>query len=174
MKWFFIFLLIFMQQLRAETGPKLAAVNVDCQGGAVCEIKKARFLNLIGDYRSILHLRETVRIRGSRTSADATPRAGTTPIRVGGNIRAPKKIRDVKPLFPASMRDAGLTGVVPVEALVGVDGSVMSLRVLSAQAHPDFAVAAVDAVRQWRFTPTLLNGQAVEVMMNVTITFDLD
>jgi TonB family protein len=120
-------------------------------------------------------LRESVRIRGSRAGATAAAaRTGATPIRVGGNIRVPKKVRDVKPVFPESMREAGLTGVVPVEALIGVDGSVVSLRVLSAQAHPDFAIAAVDAVRQWQFTPTLLNGQPVEVRMNVTITFDLE
>lgn len=120
-------------------------------------------------------LRETVTIRETRTGAgDTTPRTGPVATRVGGNIKVPQKIRDVRPLFPASMREAGLTGVVPVEALIGVDGSVTSLRVLSAQAHPDFAVAAVDAVRQWRFTPTLLNGQPVEVRMNVTITFDME
>ena len=66
------------------------------------------------------------------------------------------------------MRDAGLTGVVPVEALIGSDGAVSSVRVLSAQVHPDFAIAAVDAVRQWRFTPTLLNGVPVEVVMTVS------
>jgi TonB family protein len=47
------------------------------------------------------------------------------------------------------------------------------VRVLSAQVHPDFAIAAVDAVRQWQFTPTLLNGQPVEVVMTVTVQFSL-
>jgi protein TonB len=71
------------------------------------------------------------------------------------------------------MRDAGREGVVPVEAIIGVDGTVTSVRVLSAQVHPDFAVAAVDAVRQWRFTPTLLNASPVEVLMTVSVTFTL-
>ena len=62
---------------------------------------------------------------------------------------------------------------VSIEALIGVDGSVQSVRVLSADIHPDFATAAVDAVRQWQFSPTLLNGQPVEVVINVTVTFSL-
>ena len=118
-------------------------------------------------------LQETITVRSSRT---ASPPSAAVPsvIRVGGNVRAPKKIKDVRPIYPPSMREAGLTGVVPVEALIGPDGVVSSVRVLSAAVHPDFAVAAVDAVRQWRFTPTLLNGQAVEVSMRVTVTFDLE
>jgi protein TonB len=71
------------------------------------------------------------------------------------------------------MRDAGREGVVPVEAMIGVDGTVTSVRVLSADVHPDFAVAAVDAVRQWRFTPTLLNGSPVEGVMTVSVAFTL-
>jgi protein TonB len=98
---------------------------------------------------------------------------GPTPVRVGGNIRPPVKIKDVRPTYPASMAEAGLSGVVPLEAVIGRDGSVTLVRVLSAQVHPDFALAAADAVRQWQFRPTLLNGQAVEVIMSVSVTFDL-
>lgn len=71
------------------------------------------------------------------------------------------------------MLAAGLSGVVPVEAVIAQDGTVSSVRVLRAQVHPDFAIAAADAVRQWRFTPTLLNKVPVEVSMTVTIRFDL-
>ncbi len=72
------------------------------------------------------------------------------------------------------MQQAGRTGVVPIEAMIGPDGIVSSVRVLSAQVHPDFAIAAVDAVRQWRFTHTLLNGKPVEVVMTVSVRFDLE
>jgi TonB family protein len=122
-------------------------------------------------------LRESVTVRETRTAAStqAAPVTVTSqPVRVGGNVRAPRKERDVRPIYPASMRDAGLTGVVPIEAVIGRDGTVSSVRVISAQVHPDFAIAAVDAVRQWRFTPTLLNGVPVEVVMTVTVQFDLD
>lgn len=71
------------------------------------------------------------------------------------------------------MRAAGRDGIVPIEAIIGRDGTVTTVRVLSAQVHPDFAIAAVDAVRQWRFSPTLLNGQPVEVVMTVKMAFTL-
>jgi protein TonB len=83
------------------------------------------------------------------------------------------KVRDVHPTYPASMRAAGREGVVPIEAIISRDGSVSTARVLSAQVHPGFAAAALDAVRQWRFTPTLLNGEPVEVVMTVSVTFRL-
>ena len=119
-------------------------------------------------------LKETITVRETRMNPPAQPPPASQPVRVGGNVRAPLKELDVKPVYPASMREAGLTGVVPIEAVIGRDGTVSSVRVLSAQVHPDFAIAAVDAVRQWRFTPTLLNGVAVEVVMRVSVTFDLD
>jgi len=126
----------------------------------------------------VAELRESVTVRESRAMLPKhlKPSSGTEPerVRVGGNVRAPRKVKDVRPTYPASMHRAGLTGVVPIEAVIGRDGTVSSVRVLSAQVHPDFAIAAVDAVRQWQFTPTLLNGTAVEVVMTVTVRFDLE
>ena len=120
-------------------------------------------------------LQETIVVSDRRPPA-ATPESGVaprTPLRVGGNIRPPLKILDVRPVYPPSMRDAGLEGLVPIDAVIGTDGMVTSVRVVSAQVHPAFAIAAVDAVRQWRFTPTLLNGDAVEVVMTVSVEFKL-
>ena len=70
--------------------------------------------------------------------------------------------------------DAGLDGTVPMEALIGRDGTVTSVSILSADVHPEFARAAVDAVSQWEFSPTYLNCAAVEVRMFVTVSFKLD
>ena len=121
-------------------------------------------------------LQENVSVRAKREPAtQATP--GTpkpAPVRVGGNIKAPMKLVTVNPVYPASMRAAGRTGVVPIEALIGVDGNVVFARVLSASVHPDFADAALEAVRQWKFSPTLLNGKPVEVLMGVTVDFSLE
>jgi TonB family protein len=119
-------------------------------------------------------LQETITVSTSRVGA-ARPAAAPAPqrVRVGGNIRAPRKTLDVHPIYPASMRDAGREGVVPIEAVIGRDGSVTFVRVLSAQIHPDFAIAAADAVRQWQFSPTLLNGTPVEVVMTVSVSFKL-
>jgi TonB family protein len=119
---------------------------------------------------------ETITVRETRLAAPALgpgPRAAE-PIRVGGNIRVPRKELDVKPVYPPAMRAAGREGVVPIQAVIGKDGTVTAVRVLSAQVHPDFAIAAADAVRQWRFTPTLLNGAPVEVVMTVSVAFNLD
>jgi len=121
-------------------------------------------------------LRETIMITARRAPGTGTPsRAARTgaPLRVGGNIRTPGKLHDVRPIYPQTMRDAGLEGIVPMEALVGRDGDVLSVRVLSAQVHPELAMAAVDAVRQWRFDSTLLNGERVEVVITVSVQFSL-
>jgi TonB family protein len=120
-------------------------------------------------------LRETVTV-SERRSAPPAPAGASAPhpIRIGGNIRAPRKLVDVHPVYPASMRESGREGVVPIEAIIGQDGTVTSVRVVSAQVHPDFAIAAVDAVRQWKFSPTLLNGAPVEVVMTVSVAFKLD
>jgi TonB family protein len=120
-------------------------------------------------------VQETIRVRERRVTGPVGPSQPQMPkpLKVGGNIKAPTKTLDVKPTYPKSMRDAGREGVVPIEAIIGPDGSVSSVRVLTAQVHPDFAIAAADAVRQWKFTPTLLNGAPVEVVMKVSIEFRL-
>jgi TonB family protein len=119
-------------------------------------------------------LKESVTVNARRaTSPAASAATPAQPVRVGGTIRAPLKTLDVRPVYPTSMRDAGREGVVPIEATIGIEGTVTSVRVLSAQVHPDFAIAAVDAVRQWRFTPTLLNASPVEVVMTVSVAFTL-
>lgn len=120
-------------------------------------------------------LRETISVRETRlaTPPPASQPQAATRLKVGGNVKAPRKLLDVKPLYPVSMRAAGREGVVPIEAVIGSDGTVTYVRVLSAQVHPDFAIAAVDAVRQWRFSPTLLNGVPVEVVMTVSVSFTL-
>lgn len=119
-------------------------------------------------------LRETITVRESRPKAERRPPpAGATPVRVGGNIKPPMKLHHVSPVYPASMREAGIAGTVPLEARIDRSGNVASLRVLSAQVHPDLARAAMAAVEQWRFSPTLLNGQPVDVVMTVSIEFQL-
>jgi TonB family protein len=122
-------------------------------------------------------LRETVAV-SARRPATLTPLTdpgsdGRTRVRVGGNIRAPRKTHNVPPVYPSRMVEAGVEGQVSVEAVIGVDGRVVRARPSTVQAHPELAQAAVDAVRQWRFDPTLLNGAPVEVLMNVSVDFSL-
>jgi protein TonB len=108
--------------------------------------------------------------QGHRVMSRITSSVGATmPLRVGGNISAPAKVRDVKPVYPADAQAAKVQGVVIVEATIGTDGSVVDARVL--RSIPMLDQAAIDAVKQWQFTPTLLNGAAVPVIMTVTVNF---
>ena len=93
------------------------------------------------------------------------------PIRVGGAIQPPAKVHHVAPLYPAIALTAGIQGMVIVSATIDADGQVVDTVVLNA--HPVLAQAAVDAVQQWRFTPTRLNGEPVPVVMTVTVNFQL-
>jgi periplasmic protein TonB len=93
------------------------------------------------------------------------------PVRPGGKIKVPEKTRHVPPVYPAIAQQAGVEGVVILEATIDVDGRVRDVRVL--RSVPLLDQAAIDAVLQWRFTPTLLNGVPVPVIMTVTVNFTL-
>jgi len=97
--------------------------------------------------------------------------ARLTPARVGGNLRQPTKVHDARPVYPAEARSARVQGVVIIEAIIDPSGSVANARVL--RSIPLLDQAALEAVSQWRFTPTELNGQPVGVMMTITVNFTL-
>lgn len=96
---------------------------------------------------------------------------GQAPVRVGGNIKTPAKVRDVRPVYPNGAQSARIQGVVIIEATIAEDGRVVGACVL--RSIPLLDDAAVEAVRQWEFTPTLLNGVGVPVVMTVTVNFVL-
>jgi protein TonB len=93
------------------------------------------------------------------------------PVRVGGNIKPPTKTKDVRPTYPSIAQSARVQGVVIIEATIGPDGRVQEAKVLRSIALLD--AAALDAVKQWVFTPTTLNGVPVPVIMTVTVNFTL-
>jgi protein TonB len=93
------------------------------------------------------------------------------PLRVGGEVRAPRKLRDVAPKYPVIAQQARIEGTVVIDAVIGVDGRVAEMRVT--QSVPFLDQAARDAVSQWVFTPTRLNGEPVPVVMTVTVEFKL-
>jgi len=93
------------------------------------------------------------------------------PIRLHQGMKAPYKIVDAAPPYPPLAQRAHVEGVVILEAVIDAQGRVASVRVLRSIALLD--EAAVDAVKQWRFTPALLNGEAVPVVMTVTVNFTL-
>jgi TonB family protein len=92
-------------------------------------------------------------------------------VRVGGNMRPPTKTKHVAPVYPPLAQSAAVQGVVILEVIIGPDGKVQDARVL--RSIPLLDQAAVDAVRQWEFTPTLLNGSPVPLVMTVTVQFTL-
>jgi TonB family protein len=96
---------------------------------------------------------------------------GIAPLRVGGNIQAPRKIKDARPVYPPDAREARVQGVVILEIIVDVDGTVKDPVVL--RSIPLLDQAALDTVRQWQYEPVMLNGVAVPVKMTVTVNFTL-
>ena len=94
-------------------------------------------------------------------------------IRVGGDIEAPHLITKVQPVYPESARSAGVSGTVILHAIISKDGKPLSLRVMNSQVDPDLARSAVEAVSQWRYTPTLLNGEPIEIDTTIMANFSL-
>ncbi|MGH9311656.1 MAG: energy transducer TonB, partial [Vicinamibacterales bacterium] len=108
---------------------------------------------------------------GGLPEAPPPPPPPTAPIRVGGNIKAPQKKKHINPVYPPIAQSARVQGVVIIEATIGPDGRVRDAKVL--RSIPLLDQAALDAVKQWEFTPTLLNGVPVPVIMTVTVNFTL-
>jgi protein TonB len=109
---------------------------------------------------------------GGLPEAPPPPPPPAQPVRVGGNIRQPTKTKNVNPVYPAIAQSARVQGVVIIEAVIGPDGKVQDARVI--RSIPLLDQAALEAVRQWEFTPTLLNNQPVPVIMTVTVNFSLN
>jgi len=106
-----------------------------------------------------------------KADAEAREKAKAAAVRVGGKVRPPTKTKDVAPVYPAAAKSARIAGVVIIEATIGADGKVIDTKVL--RSVPMLDQAALDAVRQWEYSPTLLNGAPVPVVMTVTINFKL-
>lgn len=138
-------------------------------------------------------LSETVTIRGGGSGATSSA-SGAAPSRrspdpelsraalqkdidacepspTGGRVRPPRKIKDVKPIYPPSLQAAGVGGVVGIKATIGADGLVREYEVVK-PVHPELDAAAVEAVKNWQFDGTLLNCAPTEVTMTVSLTFE--
>jgi protein TonB len=113
----------------------------------------------------------TVGLPALSATPGPAPAVIAEPLRPGGQIKAPIKIHDVAPIYPPFAVRAKISGYVIIETTIDVDGRVTDATVL--RSVPGLDQAALDAVRQWRYRPTLLNGIAVSIRMTVTVTFDL-
>jgi TonB family protein len=108
---------------------------------------------------------------GGAVSGLPPPPPPPAAIRVGGEIKEPRRTRNVGPVYPEIAKAARVQGTVIMECTIGPDGKVVEIRVL--RGIPLLDQAAIDAVKQWEYTPTLLNGVPVSVIMTVTVTFKL-
>ena len=92
-------------------------------------------------------------------------------INVGGNVQAARAISRPNPVYPQLARQARIQGIVKLEAVIDESGKITDLKVISG--HPLLVQAALDAVRQWRYQPTVLNNVAVQVATTIDVNFTL-
>jgi protein TonB len=104
--------------------------------------------------------------------AEPPPPPVVQAVRVGGNIKEPTKVKNVAPVYPDIAKQARVQGIVILECTISPQGRVTDVKVL--RGIPLLDQAGVDAVKQWQYTPTLLNGVPVPVIMTVTVNFRLN
>ena len=109
--------------------------------------------------------------RARRAESGAVEREEAAPVRVGGAIPEPRKTRNVSPIYPPLAVQARVQGAVVLECTISREGKVVRVKTLRGVTL--LTQAAVEAVRQWEYTPTLVGGVPVPVIMTVTVTFKL-
>src|SRR6202142_3670401 len=110
-------------------------------------------------------------IGGSGGGMPPPPKATPQRIRVGGNVGAPRLSRQAPPVSPPIAKTAPISGTVILHAVIAKDGTIQNLDYVSGP--PLLMKNAMDAVRQWRYSPTLLNGEPVEVDTTISVVFTL-
>ena len=109
-------------------------------------------------------------VPGGVVGGSAPSGSGTgTAVRVGANLQPPRKIKDVKPVYPAGVLPSRTQGSVVIDVTIGPDGKVTNVKVI--HSVPALDQAAIDAARQWEYTPSMVNGVAVAVIMTVVVNF---
>jgi TonB family protein len=148
----------------------LAKLYLDQKRYGDAEQVLQRALSLVQTERGLAG-QTTARVMTGVESGPGSSVYGIAPVRVGGDITPPAKLKNVNPVYPAAAMADHIEGIVILEATIGLDGSVENAKVL--KSIPQLDQAALDAVRQWQFTPTLKNGSPVPVIMTVTVNFSL-
>lgn len=118
------------------------------------------------------NISEKVEVIGKKPAGLATRSVVPRRIRVGGNVVAAQLVSKVAPIYPEIAQEKGIEGPVLLEAVISTEGNILSLKAVTT-ADPDLAAAAMAAVQQWHYQPTLLNGQAVEVVTTIIVDFRL-
>ena len=111
------------------------------------------------------------RIGPAPTSPSASPPPAPKRITVGGAVQQARRLRQVQPVYPPLAKSARIQGTVQLSAVIGKDGNIQELAVI--EGHPMLIQAAMAAVQQWQYKPTMLNGQPVEVATQINVVFSL-
>jgi TonB family protein len=120
---------------------------------------------------------ETLHVKGVRSAFVAPmppPAAPQGRIRVGGNVQPARLVRQPRPEYPAELQQAGIEGTVVLKAVISKEGLPVSIQTVGNGVDQRLAVAASKAVAQWRYQPALLNGEPVETMVTIDLSFTLD
>jgi periplasmic protein TonB len=141
-----------------EDAPDMS--NMGMQGGVVGGVAGGQMGGVIGG------------VIGGVGGAPPPPKPTQTRIRQGGNVTAAKLVNRVQPLYPPLARQTRISGTVRLHAIIGKNGAVEQLEVMSG--HPLLVQAALDAVRQWKYQATTLNGEPVEVDTTIDVIFSLN
>jgi protein TonB len=110
-------------------------------------------------------------IGGTGAGLPPPPKVAPSRIRVGGNVAQANLIHMVNPQYPAIAKTAHISGTILLHAIIGKDGTVQNLQYISGP--PLLMQSAMDAVKQWRYKPTLLNGDPVDVDTTISVVFTL-
>jgi len=121
---------------------------------------------------AIGQISETVEVVGK--GPNPLPTSTPHQIRVSPNVQAARLVSMVKPVYPPAAQAAGIEGTVLLRAVISTSGDLLGLSVINTAVDPELAQAAVQAVSQWHYQPTLLNGEPVEVVTTIAVTFRLD
>jgi TonB family protein len=124
------------------------------------------------DIQKEIAFRDRARVGFEQKRAECRPATATAGPPVGGQIRPPRKIRDVRPQYPEALKAAGIGGTAKLVARIGTEGIVTEARSVDQSVAPELVNAAIDAVKQWEFDGTLLNCVPVDVEMTVSVGFD--
>ena len=118
---------------------------------------------------------ETVTVSGKSEPSGALGNRAGIPrrVRVGGSVQATRLITHVKPLYPEHARQADIQGTVLLQAVISKEGVLLGVKALNSLVDPELVDAALAAVSQWRYEPTLLNGEPVEVATDIVVNFRL-
>jgi len=163
---------LYFRDVYAPAGSLLKNLNVTSDG-PVTKVSSSAPESLIEEMIKASHVSDTNTANNPQPRTHAAQPPALTPqrIRVGSKLQERKLLQHSEPVYPPLALQARISGVVHLNAIIGKDGTVENLTVASG--HPLLVPAALEAVKQWLYQPTLLNGQPVEVVTQIEVNFAL-